>query len=74
MNTTRIPDQTVGEYVSNFDSLYSLAKSKAKMAELPPRFLMRVLIKNASISEHDKKLVLYGVNLDKSIKPQRKLS
>ena len=58
MNTTRKPDQTVQEYVSNFDSSYSLAKSKAKMADLPPVFLMWVLIDNASISEHDKKLVL----------------
>ena len=43
-----------------------LAKSKAKMAELPPVFLMWVLIENANILEHDKKLVLSGVNLDKS--------
>ena len=47
------------------------------MAELPPMFLMWVLIENANISEHDKKLVLSGVNLDKSdeiyMKPQRKL-
>ena len=36
------------------------------MAELPPVFLMWVLIENAQISEHDKKLVLSGVNIDKS--------
>ena len=65
MGTTRKPDQTVREYVSNFDSSYSLVKSKAKMAELPPVFLMWVLIENASISEHDKKLVLSGVDLEK---------
>ena len=66
MNTTRKPDQTVLENISNFDSSYSLAKSKANMAELPPVFLMWVLIENASILEHDKKLVLSGVNLEKS--------
>ena len=65
MGTTRKPDQTVREYVSNFDSSYSLPKSKANMAELPPVFLMWGLIENADISEH-KKLVLSGVNLDKS--------
>ena len=35
------------------------------MAELPPLFLMWVLTENANISEHDKKLVLSGVDLDK---------
>ena len=65
MGTTIKPDQTVQEYVSNFESSYSLTKSKAKMAELPPLFLMWVLTKNANISEHDKKLVLSGVDLDK---------
>ena len=31
MGVTRKPDQTVWEYVSNFESSYSLAKSKAGM-------------------------------------------
>ena len=66
MGTTIKPDQTVREYVSNFESSYSLAKSKAKMAELALLFLMWVLIENANISGHDKKLVLSGVDLDKS--------
>ena len=35
------------------------------MAELPSLFLMWVLTENANISEHDKKLVLSGVDLDK---------
>ena len=43
MGVTRKPDQTVREYVSNFESSYSLAKSKAGMAELPSLFLMWVL-------------------------------
>ena len=68
MNATRKPDQTIQKYVSNFDSSYSLAKTKANMAELPPVFLMWVLIKNANISEHDKKLVLSGVDLYKADK------
>ena len=66
MGTTRKPDQTLREYVSNFGRSYSLATSKANMAELPPVFLMWVLIESADISGHDKKLVLSGVNLDKS--------
>ena len=65
IGATRKPDQTVREYVSNFESSYSLAKSKAGMAELPSLFLMWVLTENANISEHDKKLVLSGVDLDK---------
>ena len=65
IRTFRKPDQTVREYVSNFESSYSLAKSKAGMAELPSLFLMWVLTENANISEHDKKLVLSGVYLDK---------
>ena len=48
-----------------YESLHSFAKSKAKMAELPPLFLMWVLTENANISEHDKKLVMSGVDLDK---------
>ena len=65
MGVTRKPEQTVREYVSNFESSYSLAKSKAKMAGLPPLFLKWVLTENANISEQDKKLVLFGVDLDK---------
>ena len=58
MGVTRKPDQTVREYVSNFESSYFLAKSKAKMSGLPPLFMMWVLTENAKISEQDKKLVL----------------
>ena len=65
MVATRKSDQTVREYVSNFESSYSLAKSKAGMAELPSLILMWVLSENANISVHDKKLVLSGVDLDK---------
>ena len=35
------------------------------MAELLSLFLMWILTENANISEHDKKLVLSGVDLDK---------
>ena len=65
MGATRMSDQTIREYVSNFESSYSLAKSKAGMEELPSLFLMLVLTENANISEHYKKLVLSGVDLDK---------
>ena len=65
MGVTRKLDQAVREYVSNFKSSYSLAKFKAKMEELPPLVLMWVLTENANISEHDKKLVLSGVDLEK---------
>ena len=65
MDATRKPDQTIREYVSNFESSYSLAKSNLGMAELPSLFLMWVLTENANISEQDKKLVLSGVDLDK---------
>ena len=40
MRATRKPDQTVQEYVWTFESSYSLAKFKAKMAEFPPLFLI----------------------------------
>ena len=65
MDATRKPDQTVPEYVSNFESSYYLAKSKAGMAKLQSLFLMWILTENANILEHDKKLVLSGVDLDK---------
>ena len=65
MGITRKQDQTVREYVSNFESLYSLAKSKAKMAGLPPLFLMWFLTENTNISERNKKLVLSGLDLEK---------
>ena len=42
MGVTRKPDQTVREYVSNFESSYFLAESKAGMAELSSLFLMWV--------------------------------
>ena len=60
MGVNTKPDQTVREYVSNFKSSYSFAKSKAGMAELLSLFLMWVLTEIANISEHDKKLVLSG--------------
>ena len=65
MRTKRKGDQTVREYVSNFESSYNIAKAKAALPELPPLFLMWALTENASISEHDRKLVLSGVDLDK---------
>ena len=65
MRTKRKGDQTVREYVSNFESSYNIAKAKAALPELPPLFLMWALTENASISEHDRKLVLSGIDLDK---------
>ena len=65
MGATRMSDQTIREYVSNFESSYSLTKSKAGMEELPSLFLMLVLTENTNISEHNKKLVLSGVDLEK---------
>ena len=61
----REPDQTVREYVSNFEHAYTVAQNKAKMEKLPGQYLMYALIYNVNISDHDRKLVLSGVDLTK---------
>ena len=72
----REPDQTVKEYVSNFEHAYTIAQTKAKMEKLPGQYLMYALITNANISEHDRKLVLSGLDLSKpkTIYNERKLA
>ena len=65
MSVKRQGEQTVREYVSNFESAYTVAKAKANLGELPPLYLMWILIENASISKHDEKLVLSGIDLEK---------
>ena len=58
-------DQTVWDYVFKFDNAYTVAKSKSKLPEIPGAYLMYVLIKNAKISDHDRKIVLSAVDLKK---------
>ena len=58
-------DQTVHDYVFEFDNAYTVAKSKAKLLEIPGAYPMYVLIKNAKISDHDRKIVLSAVDLKK---------
>ena len=63
MECKRKPDQTVKEFVSNFDHLYHVAQVEAKLSPMPGQYLMYSLITNSNISEHDRKLVLSGINL-----------
>ena len=65
MDLKRTPDQTVREFVTEFESAYTVAQSKAKLTNLPPQYLMCAIIKNSNISDHDRKLVLSGIDLSK---------
>ena len=65
MEVKRRSDQTVRDYVFEFDNAYTVARSKAKLPEIPGAYLMYVLIKNAKISDHDRKIVLSAIDLKK---------
>ena len=56
-------DQTVHDYVFEFDNAYTVAKSKAKLLEIPGAYPMYVLIKDAKILDHDRKIVLSAVDI-----------
>ena len=63
MDLKRSPGQSVREYVSDFEHAYTVAQSKAELQELPAKYLMYTLIRNAGISEQDEKLILSGIDL-----------
>ena len=64
MKLHKAKDQTIQQYISEFDQAYQSAKNTG-LTDLPDQYLMYMLLENALLKDQDYRLVLTSIDLTK---------